>query len=52
LYSTTSREMVEEQCFNEIEMFDYKFEEEWCQNKIGLHTQCISHFMQLQLLYC
>jgi hypothetical protein len=28
LYSTTSREMVEEQCFNEIEMFDYKFEEE------------------------
>ena len=27
LYSTASREMVEEQCFNEIEMFDYKFEE-------------------------
>ena len=27
LYNTASREMVEEQCFNEIEMFDYKFEE-------------------------
>lgn len=27
LYSTTSKEMVEEQCSNEIEMFNYKFEE-------------------------
>jgi len=27
LYSKTSKEMVEEQCYNEIEMFNYKFEE-------------------------
>ena len=27
LYNTATREMVEKQCFNEIKMFDYKFEE-------------------------
>jgi len=27
LYSKISKEMVEEQCYNEIEMFNYKFEE-------------------------
>ena len=27
LYSKASKEMVEEQCYNEIEMFNYKFEE-------------------------